>query len=90
MKFNSQTGAIAGRKSTRKGVMNAENKLMQQKLNLIIERNIEQIEEDLKSLEPKDRLNILVKLIEFRFPKLTRAQVEQEAQEININFSNKW
>lgn len=90
MPFDSKTGAQAGRKSNRKGVSNERSRLIKEKLDSLIENNLEQIEEDLKSLEPKDRLNILVKYMEFAHPKLSRSQVEQEAQEFIINFNKTW
>lgn len=89
-KFNSLTGAAAGRSSSRKGVMHAENKKLKETLHEILKKNIKQIQYDLEKLEPKDRLNIIIKLMEFKYPKLTRAQVEQEAKSVNINFDNKW
>jgi hypothetical protein len=56
-------------------------------VNLIIEDNLKSFNEDLKSLEPKDRLNIIVKLMEFVLPKSHKIEGELTTMP-NIMFIN--
>jgi hypothetical protein len=43
-------------------------------LKVIIQKEFEQLPETLKELEPKERLNILCKLMPFVFPKVEAVQ----------------
>jgi hypothetical protein len=62
-----------------KGTPNRTTKELKELIHNIVEVQLDTIEEDLKDLEPKDRLNILLKLVEYVLPK----QREQK-----IDFSN--
>ena len=84
MPFTSESGALAGRKSSRTGVSNQQNKVLKEKVDMLIEDRWEQLMTDLDSLEPKERARIIIKLFEFALPKLSRAHIEQETKEVKI------
>ena len=44
----------------------------------LIENNIEQLQSDFDSLEPKDRINCIIKLSEFILPKLQAVKMQNE------------
>lgn len=48
----------------------------------LIENNLEQIETDLKELNPKERIEILIKLSEYVVPKLARTEIIDENQSL--------
>jgi hypothetical protein len=66
---------IGGRE---KGTPNKTTKELKQVLHSVIEQQLETIEEDLQKLDPKDRLNILLRLVEYVLPK-------QREQKIDFN-----
>ncbi|MBK8045182.1 MAG: hypothetical protein IPK21_22575 [Haliscomenobacter sp.] len=63
MPFDKTTAAEAGRKSNRLGRPNKATRELRETVKAILESYAETMEEDLKALEPKDRLNILVRLL---------------------------
>ena len=73
--FNKETASEAGKRSCRKGKPNKATRELRETVKAILESYAETMEEDLKALEPKDRLNILVRLLEFAIPKLTRGEM---------------
>lgn len=61
----------------------ARNKMSEDrldKINALLEKLDQTIDQDLKSLSPKDRVDIYVKLLEFTTPKLQRLAVPVELQ----------
>lgn len=64
-----------------KGVPNKVTKSVRGFIGDVIDKNRRQITKDLKALEPKDRLIILEKLMQYIIPK-------QQAQSIDINSLN--
>lgn len=89
-----QTNNPNGRKT---GVSNKLTGDLRAKVNQIIENNIGTIQKDIESLEPKDRLLILEKLLKYTLPtlqaqsieidlnSLSDAQLDQIINSININ-----
>jgi hypothetical protein len=73
-----QTNNPNGRKI---GVSNKLTGDLRTKVNQIIENNIGTIQQDIESLEPKDRLLILEKLLKYTLPTL-------QAQSIEIDMNN--
>jgi hypothetical protein len=59
-----------------KGVPNKTTKELKQVLHSVIEHQLETIEEDLKDLDPKDRLNVLLKLVEYVLPKQREQKID--------------
>ena len=68
-----KTGNPNGRPKGRPNKATAE---MREWLDKIIKRNRKQIEEDLKVLEPKDRLLILEKFMQYTTPKMQSISAE--------------
>lgn len=58
-----------------KGVPNKTTKTVREWLCGLIDKNRRQIEQDLKALEPKDRLTMLEKLMGYTVPKMTSSQI---------------
>lgn len=58
-----------GRKA---GTPNKTTKQFREQIEELIEYNFEKVQDDIDSLEPKERLNFLVKLYDFVVPKLQR------------------
>jgi len=72
-----------------KGQMNKTTGQVKRVIANIIEDNLPRIQEDLDKLEAKDRLNVLLRLLEFVVPKRTPdvegTTVEVTALQINLN-----
>lgn len=49
---------------------------MRERINRLLDDNLEQVEADLKQLDPKERVNAWLRLLEFALPKLQRSQIE--------------
>lgn len=56
------------------GTPNAVNRDLREIVRGIVEMNAEQIRRDLEALEPKERVNAWIKLMEFVLPKLQRTE----------------
>ena len=79
------------------GTPNAITADLRSKINAIVEKQIDNIEQDLQSLEPMQRLQIVEKLISYCVPKLqaqsfeidlmklSDEQLNQIINELNIN-----
>lgn len=61
------------------GVQNKVTTSLKDRVNLLIENNFDKLQADLDTVEPKDRLNIMLKLMEYVLPK---------QKETKIDFSN--
>ena len=61
------------------GVPNKVTANLKDRVNLLIENNFNKFQSDLDNIEPKDRLSILLKLMEYVLPK---------QKETKIDFSN--
>lgn len=61
------------------GVQNKVTASLKDRVNLLIENNFDKLQADLDTVEPKDRLNIILKLMEYVLPK---------QKETKIDFSN--
>ena len=67
-----------GVKSTRKGVPNKATSDLRDRVKLIIDNNIERLQSDLDKVEPKERLNFLIQLLNFALPKLKAMEITDE------------
>ena len=61
------------------GVPNKVTANLKDRVNLLIENNFNKFQSDLDNIEPKDRLSIMLKLMEYVLPK---------QKETKIDFSN--
>lgn len=76
----------------KKGVENKVTTDIRDKFNQLLTENLETISDDLKSLNPKDRINILLQLSKFVIPQLKATEIisntESESPKINIIYSD--
>jgi hypothetical protein len=61
------------------GVPNKVTANLKDRVNLLIENNFDKLQTDLDTIDPKDRLSIMLKLMEYVLPK---------QKETKIDFSN--
>ena len=73
--MNTTGKKYGGRK---KGTPNKLTKDLREVLKNVLYNEIENIEESLKSLEPKQRIELLVKLMPFIFPKITSVHFRED------------
>ena len=66
------------------GTPNKTTASLKEKIDLIIDNNIEMFQQDLEALEPKDRLNLIIKLFDFVLPKQKEMKIETEIREMPI------
>jgi hypothetical protein len=72
-----------------KGTPNKVTSTLREKISLFLDRKWGVIEQDFESLEPKDRIALFEKLLQYSIPKLqavTETQ-EQETKPINVNIT---
>lgn len=72
-----------------RGSENKVTKELRERVNDLIELNWETIQIDFEQLEPAERINLIIKFLEFSIPKLQRTNVTTEKPEqIKITFVN--
>ena len=74
--YNSNTAAAAGKLSSRKGVPNKATQDLRDRVMALLDDNWERVEDDIKALAPKERLDTMLKLLEFALPKLARNEIQ--------------
>jgi hypothetical protein len=74
-----------GRKA---GSLNRATKDIRDAFSLLIENNIDTLQKDLDSLEPKERVKLLLDMAQFVVPKLRSVDLKSDIEEtITIDFS---
>ena len=85
---NRELASRAGKLGTRKGVPNKASSQVREAFKQLVESNIPQMQSDLDSLEPKDRLKFMLDLSKFILPQLQSISVndlrEREIQGFNV------
>jgi hypothetical protein len=66
-----------------KGVPNKINASLREKIASLIDNNWDKLQNDLDSLEPKDRLNFMDKLLSYTLPKLQSVALEGDLKQEN-------
>lgn len=74
MSFQKGHKKFGGRK---KGVGNKTNVEIRMRIHNILEDNWSTLEEDLKELPRKDRINTIIKLMDFVVPKLNKLDINE-------------
>lgn len=74
MGFDKETASDAGAKSTRKGIPNKTTDNLRRRVEVILDENWEKLQEDINSLTSKERVDTIVKLLEYALPKLNRTE----------------
>ncbi|MDT0608014.1 hypothetical protein [Croceitalea rosinachiae] len=74
MPFDKETAAKAGEKSSRKGKPNKTTDSLRKRVENILDDNWERLSDDIESLTPKERVDTIVKLLEYALPKLNRTE----------------
>ena len=64
-----------------KGKPNKSTRELRDVIQCIIEKNLPQMARDLKALSPKDRLDILVKLMAYVAPKMQTVEAEMKIEQ---------
>jgi hypothetical protein len=74
-----------GRKA---GSLNRATKDIRDAFSLLIQNNIDTLQKDLDSLEPKERVKLLLDMAQFVVPKLRSVDLKTDEEEIvTINFN---
>ncbi|WP_051638138.1 hypothetical protein [Maribacter sp. Hel_I_7] len=58
-----------------KGTPNKKTEALRANVNMLIDDNWDSIQEDIKSLSSKDRVDTIIKLLEYSLPKLNRTEI---------------
>ena len=74
MGFDKETAAEAGAKSSRKGIPNKTTDNLRKRVEEILDENWERLGNDIDKLSPKERVDTVVKLLEYALPKLNRTE----------------
>lgn len=61
-----------------KGAANKETKTLRERLNSLLDANFEQLQDDLKSLTAKERIEAYTKLLEYCLPRLGKTEIDQK------------
>lgn len=85
---NRELASRAGKLSSRKGVPNRASSQVREAFKQLVERNLPQMQTDLDSLEPRDRLKFMLDLSKLILPQLQSISIddlrEREMQGFNI------
>ena len=66
------------------GTPNATTRDLRERIHSLLEANFQSLVEDLETLEPKDRVNTWLRLLEFAVPKMQRMEAAIE-EKIKVN-----
>lgn len=85
---NKELASMAGKMSSREGVPNKATNEVRRAFKQLVESNLPQMQSDLDSLEPKDRIRFILEMAKLILPQLQSISIddlrEQEAQGFNV------
>lgn len=85
---NKDLATMAGKMSSREGVPNKATNEVRKAFQLLVEANLPQMQTDLDSLEPRDRLKFMLDMAKFILPQLQSISIddlrEKEVQGFNV------
>ena len=79
--MNTKRNKTGGREM---GTPNKITKDIRESYQLLIENNLDRLEDDIRELSPKDRIEILIRLTEYVVPKLQRTQIQNDFDLIGL------
>jgi hypothetical protein len=78
-----------GNTGRKKGTINKTTSEIRDSFQMLLENNIDLLEEDIRSLEPKDRIQLLLSLANYILPKLRSIDLKSDVEEtITIDFNS--
>jgi hypothetical protein len=85
---NSDGTFAEGNTGRKAGSLNRATKDIRDAFTLLIQNNIDTLQKDLDSLEPKERVKLLLDMAQFVVPKLRSVDLKTDEEEIvTINFN---
>jgi len=85
---NRELASMAGKMSSREGVPNRATNEVRKAFQQLVENNLPQMQTDLDSLEPKERIKFMLDMARFILPQLQSISIddlrENEAQGFNV------
>ena|SRR5690554_5541022 len=85
---NRELASMAGKMSSREGVPNRATSEVRKAFQLLVEANLPQMQTDLDSLEPKERIKFMLDMAKFILPQLQSISIddlrEKEIQGFNV------
>lgn len=85
---NREFASMAGKMSSRVGVPNRATSQVREAFKQLVENNLPQMQSDLDSLEPKERIKFMLDMAKFILPQLQSISIddlrEKEVQGFNI------
>jgi len=85
---NRELASMAGKMSSREGVPNKATNEVRKAFQLLVENNLPQMQTDLDSLEPKERIKFMLDMAKFILPQLQSISIddlrEKEVQGFNV------
>ncbi|MFA6911473.1 MAG: hypothetical protein WCQ59_10165 [Candidatus Cloacimonadaceae bacterium] len=85
---NKDLATMAGKMSTREGIPNRATNEVRKAFQLLVEANMPQMQSDLDSLEPKERVKFMLDMAKFILPQLQSISIddlrEKEIQGFNV------
>ena len=85
---NRELASMAGKMSSREGIPNRATNEVRKAFQLLVEANMPQMQSDLDSLEPKERIKFMLDMAKFILPQLQSISIddlrEKEVQGFNV------
>ena len=76
MGFTKESAAAAGKKSSRNGRPNKKTEALRGRIETLLEDQWEIVLTDIKKLSGKERIDTMIKLMEYALPKLNRTEIK--------------
>ncbi len=76
MGFTKESAAAAGKKSSRNGRPNKKTEALRGRIEALLEEHWETVLTDIKKLSRKERIDTMIKLMEYALPKLNRTEIK--------------
>lgn len=79
-KLTTERARAMGRKSSRKGIPNKSTEEVREAFKSLVSENLEQLQSDLKKLEPHQRIKLVIELAKFVLPTLKSTELKADSQ----------